>query len=86
MDYSNRTYAFANTSTIGNVDFTQVMETSANTVRKSIDESQFILKWYTTNTPTFIADNSVTLAWSGSHANCLTQLTSSFWIDTGSMP
>ena len=39
MDYSNRTYATANTSTIGNVDFSQVMQTSATTVRKSIDES-----------------------------------------------
>ncbi len=86
MNYSNRTYAFANTSDIGSVDFTQVMETSTDTVRKSIDESQFILKWYTKNVPTFIADNSVNLAWSGSHSDCLTQLTSSFWTDTGSMP
>ena len=38
MDYSNRTYAFVNTSDIGSVDFSQVMETSANTVRKSIDD------------------------------------------------
>ena len=45
MDYSNRTYSFINTSDIGSVDFSQVMETSAETVRKSIDESQFILKW-----------------------------------------
>jgi hypothetical protein len=47
MDYSNRTYAFADWADIGSVDFTQVMETSAGTVRKSIDESMFILKWYT---------------------------------------
>ena len=86
MDYSNRTYAFANTSDIGSVDFTQVMETSANTVRKSIDESQFILKWYTANEPSFITNGSVTLAWSGTHAECLNRLTSSFWSDTGSMP
>ena len=85
MDYSNRTYAFANTSDIGSVDFTQVMETSANTVRKSIDESQFILKWYTANEPSFITNGSVTLAWSGTHAECLNRLTSSFWSPTGSI-
>ena len=85
MDYSNRTYAFANTSTIGSVDFSQVMETSADTVRKSVDESQFILKWYTANEPTFITDESVTLTWSGSHADCLTQLSSAFWESTGSI-
>jgi len=86
MDYSNRTYAFANTSDIGSVDFVQVMETSANTVRKSVDESQFILKWYTANEPSFITNGSVTLAWSGTHAECLNRLTSSFWTTTGSNP
>jgi len=86
MDYSNRTYAFANTSDIGSVDFTQIMETSADTVRKSIDESQFILKWYTANEPSFITNGSVTLAWSGTHAECLNRLTSSFWVATGSNP
>jgi len=58
MDYSNRTYAFANTSTINNVDFALVMETSINTVRKSLDSSQFILKWYTSSIPRFITDGS----------------------------
>jgi hypothetical protein len=88
MDYSDRTYATALTSTLGSVDFSQVMETSATTVRKSIDESQFVLKWYTANTPTFITDESVTLTWSGSHADCLTLMQSSSWTpeDTGSMP
>ena len=87
MDYSNRTYAFVETSDIGSVDFSQVMETSAATVRKSIDESQFILKWYTAQWPSFIAPSgSVTPVWEGSHAECLNQLTSSFWTDTGSMP
>ena len=79
MDYSNRTYAFANTADIGNVDFSQVMETSATTVRKSIDESQFVLKWYTANQPTFIANGSVTLTWSGTHTDCLEKLAGTDW-------
>lgn len=86
MDYSNRTYAFANWSDIGYVDFSQVMETSATTVRKSLDNSLFILKWYTADTPTFITDGSVTLSWSGSHAQCLQHLLGPNWTDTGSMP
>ena len=86
MDYSNRTYSFIETSDIGSVDFSQVMETSAATVRKSIDESQFILKWYTADWPTFIAPSgSVTPVWEGTHAECLNHLTSSFWT-SGSMP
>ena len=85
MNYSNRTYSTALTSDIGSVDFSQVMETSANTVRKSIDETQFVLKWYTTNTPTFISDESVELTWSGSHADCLTLMATEAW-SSGSMP
>lgn len=85
MDYSDRTYSTALTSTLGSVDFGQVMETSADTVRKSVDESQFVLKWYTKHTPTFIEDDSVTLTWSGSHADCLTLMDTSAW-SSGSMP
>jgi len=85
MDYSDRTYATTLTADIGEVDFSQVMETSAATVRKSIDETQFVLKWYTTNTPTFISDESVELTWSGSHADCLTLMSTSAWT-SGSMP
>ena len=86
MDYLNRTYAFAYTTDIDEVDFSQVMETSAATVRKSIDESQFLLKWETTSWPTFVEPSgSMSLVWSGDHQECLNQLTSSFWSSTGSI-
>ena len=85
MNYSDRTYSTVLTSKLGSVDFSQVMETSAGTVRKSIDETQFILKWYTKNTPTFISDESVELTWSGSHADCLTLMATAAWT-SGSMP
>ena len=80
MDYSNRTYAFVYTSDLGEVDFSQVMETSEDTVRRSIDGTQFVLKWYTADWPTFIAPSgSVTPVWEGTHAECLVELQSPFW-------
>ena len=79
MHYTDRTYSTALTTDLGNVDFSQVMETSANTVRKSIDETQFVLKWYKDHIPTFISDDSVELTWSGSHANCLTLMATEAW-------
>ena len=85
MNYSDRTYSTVLTSDIGSVDFSQVMETSAATVRKSIDETEFVLKWHTSNTPTFISDESVELTWSGSHADCLTLMATEAWT-SGSMP
>ena len=86
MDYTDRTYAFAKWADVGSVDFTQVMETSGTTVRKSLDSDLFILKWYTANEPTFITDDSVELTWSGSHSQCMQQLLGPNWTDTGSMP
>ena len=51
------TYAIINIGDLPNIDFSQVGETSENTIRKSVDESQFVLKWNTT--PSFIADLTV---------------------------
>jgi hypothetical protein len=79
MNYSNRTYATALLSDIDKVDFSQVMETSPNTIRKSVDQTQFVLKWYTENEPTFITDKSVTLTWSGSHSDCLQLMSTIEW-------
>lgn len=55
---NNRTYTILNIADLAKVDFSQVGETSANTVRKSIDETQFAIKYNTT--PTFISDGTVT--------------------------
>lgn len=79
MDYDNRTYATALTTELSNVDFSQVMETAQDTIRKSIDESEFVLKWYTDHEPTFVTDGSVTVTWSGTHEDCLTLMATTEW-------
>jgi hypothetical protein len=43
--YENREYIIFNTSELPKIDFTQVMETSADTVRKSVDETKTFIKW-----------------------------------------
>ena len=40
-----RTYLTINITQVGNIDFSQIQETGIDTVRKSIDESEFIAKW-----------------------------------------
>jgi len=42
---NNYTYVIANTSEINNVDYTQVLQTSASTVRKNVAQTKFILKY-----------------------------------------
>ena len=41
------TYAIINIADLVNIDFSQVGETDENTIRKSLDETQFVLKWNT---------------------------------------
>ena len=54
-----KTYATINISDIGLIDFSQIEETSKDTIRKNIAETEFIIKWEEDNTPTFITDGSV---------------------------
>jgi hypothetical protein len=44
-EYENRRFVIFNVSELGDVDFNQVYETSASTVRKSVDESLTFVKY-----------------------------------------
>jgi hypothetical protein len=43
--YETRQYVIFNTTELDNINFDEVLETSADTVRKSTDESQTFVKW-----------------------------------------
>jgi hypothetical protein len=45
MSYENREFMIFNVSELPQIDFTQVLETSADTVRKSVDETKTFVKW-----------------------------------------
>jgi hypothetical protein len=45
QDYENRKFMIFNVSELGQIDFTQVLETSADTVRKSVDGEKTFVKW-----------------------------------------
>ncbi len=45
MNYENREYMIFNVSELPAIDFSQVLETSADTVRKSLDETKTFVKW-----------------------------------------
>ena len=54
MAYENRKYVIINASEVGSVDFSQVNETSANTLRYSLDDSQTFVK-FDGDTPSFLS-------------------------------
>jgi len=71
------TYAIINITDLSNIDFSQVGETNENTIRKSIDESQFVIKWNTT--PSFITDGTVTPIETLNHSEALTLMATNAW-------
>ena len=50
-------YAIIQTSDLSNIDFDQIGETSADTLRYNLADTEFVIKWNTT--PTFISDGTV---------------------------
>jgi len=56
---NSKTYAILKLADIGLIDFSQVAQSSASTVRKSLDDTQFVIKWEDGYTPTFIMDGTV---------------------------
>ena len=48
-------YLIIQSSELSKVDFSQVLETSASTVRKSLDETKTFIKW-DGDTPSFVSN------------------------------
>lgn len=59
------------------IDFAQVGETSENTIRKSLDESEFVLKYDAE--PSFISDRTVVPLQTMTHEQALALMTTPEW-------
>ena len=77
MMKSFSTYAIINTSDLSNIDFSQIGETSANTLRYNLANTEFIIKWNTT--PTFITDGSVVPVSELTHQEALALMATAEW-------
>jgi hypothetical protein len=44
-NYETRQFMIFNVSELGTIDFTQVLETSQDTIRRSVDETKTFVKW-----------------------------------------
>ena len=51
----SRNYLIIQSSELSKVDFSQVLETSASTVKKSLDETKTFIKWEG-DTPSFVSN------------------------------
>lgn len=75
----NRTYVVFGTSETGSVDYSQVLETSAETLRLSIDGSKTFVK-YEGEMPSSVATLTTTSG-SYSHSEILELLSTDEWTD-----
>jgi len=78
MKDNDKTYAIISVKDIEKIDFTQIQETSSKTIRLSLDNSKFVIKWQKQE-PTFISDGSVKPLQVLSHAECLELMSTSDW-------
>lgn len=77
MDYSNRKYVIFDVSELNNIDFSQVLETSAETVRRSLDGTKTFVKWE--NEIPECVESLLTKSSYLTHDEILDELQTSFW-------
>ena len=72
-----RTYAVIDIKDLDLIDFSQIEETSRDTIRKSLDNTQFVIKW--TQEPTFIENGTVIPVGIYTHSECLELMSTDKW-------
>jgi len=54
--FNHRNFMIFNVSELGSVDFNEVLETSQDTVRKSVDETKTFVKWDNEKIPSSVSN------------------------------
>ena len=77
--YENREYLIFNVNELPLVNFSEVLETDVDTVRKSIDQTKTFVKW-NGDAPSFV-NNMTTKEGPYTHTEILTILATPEWTD-----
>jgi hypothetical protein len=85
MAYENREFMIFNVSELPQIDFTQVLETSIDTVRKSVDETKTFVKWDGTIIPSSV-DSLTTKEGPYTYEEILIILATPEWTDPNPIP
>ena len=80
MSYENREFMIFNVSELPNIDFTQVLESSIDTVRKSVDQTKTFVKWDGTTIPSSV-DSLLTKEGPYTYTEILSILSTSEWTE-----
>ncbi len=85
MSYANREFMIFNVSELDQIDFNQVLETSVDTVRKSVDQTKTFVKWDGNIIPDCVLD-LLTKEGPYTYEEILTILATEEWTDPNVLP
>jgi hypothetical protein len=84
-NFEHRSYMIFNVSELNLINFNEVLETSINTVRKSIDGTKTLVKWDSETTPTSV-QTLTTKEGPYNHSETLTIMATSEWSSDDILP
>jgi hypothetical protein len=79
--YTNRQFMIFNVSELNQINFTEVLETSSETVRRSVNGTKTFVKWDGENVPTSV-DAITTKEGPYTYEEILSILSTTAWTDT----
>jgi hypothetical protein len=85
MPYENREFMIFNVSELDTINFNEVLETSIDTVRKSVDETKTFVKWEGETIPPSI-QNLTTKEGPYTYQEILTILSTEIWTNPNAIP
>lgn len=80
MEYSNRNYVIFSVTELDKIDFTQVLESSVDTVRKSVDSTLTFVKWNGPDVPECVQELETKSEYLN-HEEMLELLSTDPWVD-----
>ena len=80
MDYADRNFLILNVSEIDKINFEEVLETSAQWLRKSVNNQKTLIKWDGNTTPTFV-QTLTTSEGPYTYGEIVVILNSTYWIE-----
>jgi hypothetical protein len=81
QEYTNRQFMIFNVSELNQINFTEVLETSSETLRRSVNGTKTFVKWDGENVPTSV-DALTTKEGPYTYEEILSILATTAWTDT----
>ena len=72
-----RTYSIIKTEDLGKVKFREILENSPKTIRRSLDDTLFVIKY--SSEPSFIKDGTVKPSQTLTHSEALELMSTAAW-------